>query len=294
VLRLDYYPGCTLKTRARDLEASAIASLSALGVELVELPRWNCCGAVYNLSTDDLAHQLAPVRALIRARERGAGTLATLCSFCYNTLKRANLLMRNDAEKRHALNSFMEEEPDYSGEVEVKHVLEVLRDDIGWQTIEQQVKRPLDGLRVAAYYGCTLLRPREAAIDSVERPTVMQDLLRSLGASVVEFPFATECCGSYQIVANPGFVEQAVHDILSSARRAGAEALALSCPLCDYNLGRVQRQLAAKHSDFEEVPLLYFTQLMALALGCDADALRLDMDRGSRESGLLASKGLLT
>lgn len=292
MLRLDYYPGCTLKTKARSLESSAIASLAALDVELAELPRWNCCGAVYNLSTDDLAHQLAPVRALIRAKERGSDTLATLCSFCHNTLTRANLLMRNDAEKRHAINSFMEEEPDYNGEVQVKHVLQVLRDDIGWEAIGRHVKRPLDGLKVATYYGCTLLRPQEAAIDSVERPTVMQDLMRSLGASVVEFPFATECCGSYQIVANPGFVQQAVYDILAGARRAGAEALVLSCPLCDYNLRRVQKQLAANHSDFEEVPLLYFTQLAALALGCEQDTMHLDMNHGQPRA-LLASKGLL-
>ena len=291
--KLDYYPGCTLKTKAKNFEDAAFASLTALDVELVELPRWNCCGAVYNLSSDDLAHQLAPVRSLIRAKEQGAKRLVTLCAFCYNTLKRANLLMVQDDEKRDALNSFMEEEPDYQGEVEVKHLLEVLRDDIGWERIAQQVKTPLEGLRVAAYYGCTLLRPQDAAIDDVERPTVLQDLLRALGATVVEFPFSTECCGSYQIVTNPGYVETCVHDILSSATREGTEALVLSCPLCDYNLGQRQRELAAKHSDFQKLPLLYFTQLMAVAFGCDPEVCRFELNHG-RPRPLLESKGFLS
>jgi heterodisulfide reductase subunit B len=285
VIELDYYAGCTLKTKAKNYESAAYASLEALDVSLVELPRWNCCGAVYSLTADDLAHQLAPVRNLIRARERGSDELVTLCSFCYNTLKRANLLMEQDEEKRHALNSFMEEEPDYQGEV--------LRDDIGWERISERVQTPLSGLKVAAYYGCTLLRPQEAAIDDVERPTVLQDLLRALGASVVEFPFATECCGSYQIVANPGFVEECVQNILSSAAREGAEALVLSCPLCDFNLGQRQCELVAKQTGFQEMPLFYFTQLMAVALGCDSQASRFELNYGRPES-LLKSKGLLS
>ena len=293
MIEMDYYAGCTLKTKAKNYESAAYASLEALDVSLVELPRWNCCGAVYSLTADDLAHQLAPVRNLIRAREQGADELVTLCSFCYNTLKRANLLMEQDEEKRHALNSFMEEEPDYQGEVQVKHLLEVLRDDIGWERVSERVQVPLKGLRVAAYYGCTLLRPQEAAIDNVERPTVLQDLLRALGASVVEFPFATECCGSYQIVANPSFVEECVQNILSSAAREGAEALVLSCPLCDFNLGQRQRELAAKQIGLQEMPLLYFTQLMAVALGCDFQASRFDLNYGRPES-LLEAKGLLS
>jgi heterodisulfide reductase subunit B len=264
--------------------------MAALGVRLVEMPHWNCCGGVYSLSADDLVHHLAPVRNLIRARERGATGLATLCSFCYNTLKRANVLMSQDAEKRDAINSFLEDEQDYHGEVAVRHLLEVLRDDVGWERISQGVKLPLKGLGVAAYYGCTLLRPQEAAIDSVERPTVMQELLRALGADVVEFPFATECCGSYQVVANPAYVEQAVRDILTSAARSGAEALVLSCPLCDYNLGKVQRSLAGSGA-LKEMPLVYFTQLLALAVGCELSACHFDMNHG-RPLELLRARGL--
>jgi heterodisulfide reductase subunit B len=122
-MKLGYYPGCTLKTQAKNLEDAAVASLGALGVEVKELERWNCCGAVYSLADDDLIHLLAPVRDLIRAKDQDFGKVMTLCSMCYNTLARANLLMRDDEEKRKTINTFMEEESDYAGEVEVVHML---------------------------------------------------------------------------------------------------------------------------------------------------------------------------
>lgn len=131
-MKVSYYPGCTLKTKARNLEDTALAALNVLGFELDELPRWNCCGAVTSLASDDLLHMLAPVRDLIRAKEQGSDKLVTICSMCYNTLARANLVMREDAVKRDALNQFMDEEPDYAGEVEVVHLLNFIRDEVGW------------------------------------------------------------------------------------------------------------------------------------------------------------------
>jgi heterodisulfide reductase subunit B len=207
---LSYYPGCTLKTKAKNLGDSGIASMAALGIDLVELPRWNCCGAVYSLAEDDLVHHLAPVRNLIRVKEQGKDKVVVLCDFCYNTLKRANLLMKNDPEKRYAINNFMEEEVDYNGEIEVVHLLELLRDEIGWESISERVKVPLRDLRVAPYYGCTLLRPQEVAIDEVERPTILHQLLQALGAEVIDFPFATECCGAFQVVSNPEFALESI------------------------------------------------------------------------------------
>ena len=125
-IKLSYYPGCTLKTKARNLEEAALGALKVLGVEYQELPRWNCCGAVFSLADDDLIHHVAPIRNLIRAKEQGSDTVVTLCSQCYNTLARANLLVRDDEEKRGTLNSFMDEEKDYAGEVEILHLLTFL------------------------------------------------------------------------------------------------------------------------------------------------------------------------
>ena len=292
MINLSYYPGCTLKTKAQNLEQPAIASLEALGVKLVELPRWNCCGGVYSFAEDDLVHHLAPVRNLIRVQEQGQKKVVTLCDFCYNTLKRANLLVKKDAEKLNTLNTFMEEEVNYNGEVEVVHLLQVLRDDIGWENIAAKVKVPLKDLKIAPYYGCTLLRPQEAAIDEVERPTILRQLLQALGAEVVDFPFATECCGAFQAVSSPDIVLECSLNILGSALRRSAEALALSCPLCNYNLGQRQGEMIAKSSDFKEIPVFYFTQLLALSLGLDPAVCRFDLDyRDPRP--LLRKKGLL-
>jgi heterodisulfide reductase subunit B len=164
--------------------------MDALGIRLVEIERWNCCGTVYSLAEDDLAHHLAPVRNLIRVKEQGGDRVGTLCSFCYHTLKRANLLVQKDPEKRQTLNDFMEEESDYGGEVQVVHLLEVLRDEVGWEALAEKVRVPLQGLKVAPYYGCTLLRPQEVAIDQVERPAILHQLMAALGAEAVDFPWA--------------------------------------------------------------------------------------------------------
>ena len=291
-MELSYYPGCTLKTRAEGFEDSAIASLAALGVDLKEIPRWNCCGAVYSLADDDLIHQLAPVRDLIRVKEQGQGKVAVLCSLCFNTLKRANLLVRNDAEKRKVLNSFMDEEPDYSGEVEVVHLLEGLRDDIGWNRVSEMVKVPLEHLKLAPYYGCTLLRPQEVAIDQVERPAILHQLIQALGAEPVDFPLATKCCGSFQVVGNREVALGCARDILGSAVRRQAEALVLSCPLCDFNLAGKQEELGQKYRDFKGITTLYFTQLLALAFGLDSKLCHFELNYQDPQP-LLESKGLL-
>jgi len=289
---LAYYPGCTLKTRARNLEEPAVASMEILGFRLDEVPRWNCCGAVYSLAEDDLMHQVAPVRNLIRVKKQGKTELVTLCAFCLNTLKRANLLMKEDPAKRDTLNDFIDEGIDYSGEVRVVHLLEVLRDEIGWEALSQGVKLPLRGLKVAPYYGCTLLRPREVAIDNVEDPTVLWDFLQALGASPVDFPESTTCCGSYQVVNAPGDIPEYARPILNSAMGHGAEVLVLTCPLCDYNLGRGQKDLIEKGSVVKEMPLFYFTQLLALALGLDPKICHFELNHGKPES-FLRMKNLL-
>ena len=152
-MKVSYYPGCTLKTKAKNLEDAAVASMAALGVEFEELPRWNCCGAVHSLAEDDLIHQVAPVRDLIRVKDQGNRKVVTLCSMCYNTLARANLLMRDDVVKRKTINDFMNEETDYHGEVEVLHFLTFLRDEIGWDKLREMAEGPLERLE-----SCPLLR----------------------------------------------------------------------------------------------------------------------------------------
>jgi heterodisulfide reductase subunit B len=267
-LKIGYFPGCTLKTSGKGFERSALESAAVLGIELQELPRWNCCGTVHTLATDDLMHELAPTRILLRAQEHGHDKLVTLCSMCYHTLKSANLSITADPEKLQKLNDFMyEEEQDYLGGVEVVHYLTLLRDQIGFERLSNLVKVPLAGLKVAPYYGCLLLRPSEVGIDLAEMPRIMEDFLGALGAEAVRFPFAVECCGSYQTVGQERLVALRAKEIVESARRHQAEVIALSCPLCEFNLNDRQQEAAEEWPGFRGMPTVYFTELLALALG---------------------------
>jgi len=292
-MKIFYYPGCTVKTKAKNLEESAIAAMKALDIELVELSNWNCCGTVFGMSTDDLLHQLAPLRNLLRVKEQGGDKVTTMCSMCYNTLKRANHLIREDEEKKTLLADFMSEEPvRYEGEVEVLHLLEVLRDTVGFEKIKEKVKVPLKGLKLDPYYGCMLIRPQEIGIDNMENPTIMEDLLTALGAEVIRDPMKTECCGSYHTVNAVEVVVDRGYGILSSALKRGADAMVLSCPLCDYNMDHRQREIAGKYVDFSNIPVFYFTQLLALALGLDAGVGRFDLNYVD-PLPLLKEKGLV-
>jgi heterodisulfide reductase subunit B2 len=287
-MKLRYYPGCTLKTKAANLELAALASLRALGLECEELERWNCCGAVFSLSTDDLIHHVAPVRNLIRAKEAGADAVVTLCSQCYNTLARANRLVQTDEEKRKTLNLFMDEEIDYAGEVKVLHFLELLRDEVGWERLRQKVKVPLTGLRAAPFYGCALVRPEEV---SLLEPggRILEELLEALGATVVDFPASTECCGAYQVIANPAAASTRAATVLAAAGRAGAETMVLSCPLCEYNLGGRQEEVRAAVPGTPAISTVYFTQLLAIALGL-AETCRIDLNNEATKR-LLRDRG---
>ncbi|MCP4752332.1 MAG: heterodisulfide reductase, subunit B [Proteobacteria bacterium] len=277
-MKISYYPGCTLKTKAENLEKAAVASMEKLGVEMAEIDRWNCCGAVHSLTDDDLIHQVAPVRDLIRVKEQGGDKVVTLCSMCYNTLARANVLMRNDEEKRDTINRFMDDEIDYSGEVEVVHLLNLLQDEIGWEKLQASVEIPLGDLKVAPYYGCTLQRPQEVGIEPLGRFDLMTNFLEALGATAVDFPAADQCCGSYQVLGNPENALDASARILNLAGTAGADALVTSCPLCEFNLGKNQDAMAREKRIQNGIPTFYFTQLLAVALGLSPEICHFELN----------------
>lgn len=278
-MKISYFPGCTLKTMAKNFEDSAIASLSFLGIEMVELPRWNCCGTVYSLTSDDLIHQVAPIRNFLRVKEAKDTRVVALCSMCYHTLKRANKLVKEDKEKLDKLNNLMyREDLKYNGEVEVLHLLEILKNEVGFDQVSKKVKMPLKGLKIAPYYGCLLLRPPEIGLDDPENPAIVKDLLESMGAEVIDYPYETECCGSYHTVVNVNLVVERAHDILSSAISQKAEAIVLSCPLCGFNLDNRQKEIKEKFSDFKSIPVFYFTQLLALSLGLEEKVCRFELN----------------
>lgn len=292
-MKLSYYPGCTLKNHAKNFEDSTLCSLKSLDIEVEELSRWNCCGTVFSLAADDLIHHVAPIRNLLRVKEAGTDTVMTLCAMCYNTLKRANARVKSDPEDLQKINDFMYlEKINYEGDVKVLHLLELLRDGIKFENLAKKVVKPLDGLKVAGYYGCLLVRPKEIGFDDIENPTVLEDLTASLGAKPVDFPYKTECCAAYQTVDKPEIVADRTFHILTSAQTQGAEVVVVSCPLCAFNLDHRQKKTMQLYPEFKTMPILYFTQLLAIALGCKKKALRFDLhdiDPGP----VLKNKGLI-
>lgn len=270
-----YYPGCSLKDTAKGFESSAMAVSEDLEINLKELSPWNCCGTVYSLAEDNLMKQLAPVRNLIRVQDRGENSVYTMCAMCFNTLKRANSLVREDSEKLEKINAFMDLENDYDGSVEVKHLLELLRDEMGLDAVSEQVKRPLAGRKVAPYYGCMLTRPAGVGVEDPHDPQIFDQLIRALGGEAVEYPYRTECCGSYNTVDHRQAVSEKVGVIVQSALEHGAETIITGCPLCHYNLDTRQADLLEQKSSLTPLPVLYFTQLMALAFGLP-DSCRFD------------------
>ena len=262
-----YYPGCTLHTWARSLGESAMSGFEALGMPLREMPSWTCCQAVFPLERDNIIGMIPAARTLIDAREQG-DVLTTLCSFCFNVLRRTNHAIRSDEITRKRVEAYLETE--YAGDFPVLHPLEILRDHLGWENLRERIQNPLKGLKVAPYYGCHMIRPpKEMQFDDPENPQIMDRFLDAIGCEVVDYAMKVECCGSYQTIKGSEPVMNQVRTIIRNARNNGAEALALSCPLCFYNLDNMQEKALENHPDIKPLPVFYFTELLAMAMGID-------------------------
>lgn len=248
--RVTYYPGCGLKEGAEGYELSLKSTLGALGVEAVELNDWNCCGTVYSLSDDEQMKKIAPIRNLVEARDQKVDVLYTACSMCYGVLKRAENFARTREEDMKKINNFMEGHDDYWGGVEVRHVSELLLESLEKAGIEAEGI----GICLAPYYGCTLLRPDEVAIPD----TIFEEILKRVGFEVVDYPEKARCCGGYHTLNKREITESRSDTIIRCARDAGADAIVLSCPLCEYNLAEISNI---------DIPILFLTQAVGLALG---------------------------
>lgn len=255
-----YYPGCTLKTKAKELDRTARLCAETLGFTLEEIDNWQCCGAVYPLGTDEIATKLASVRALYEAKKKNQ-VLVTLCSACHHVLKRVNDDMLNDKDTRTKVNNYIaqEEEPyTYAGETKVLHYLEVIKQQVGFDNLKAAVKKPLEGRKIGAYYGCMLLRPSSIMMfDDPENPTIFEDFIRALGAEPIVYPYRNECCGGYISLKEKERAGEMSEKIIQSAVSKGAEELITACPLCLYNVGKTSGK---------KLPMVYFTELLAQAL----------------------------
>ncbi len=253
-----YYPGCSLHSTGLEYGLSTRAVFNHLGLKLDELDDWNCCGAS---SAHTLDHALAlalPARTLSQAQAAGHD-LVIPCAACYNRVKSADLAMRRDPQARSQLESTLGFQ--YTGAVAVRPVLAVLAEDVGAQRIASEVRNPLDGLKVVTYYGCLLVRPPEIAqFDDPDNPQVMAELLCAVGAEVMPWSHATDCCGGSLSLSRSDVVQHLVGRLAERAREAEADAIVTACPLCQVNLE--MRQTAAP-----KVPAFYFTELLGLAFG---------------------------
>lgn len=257
-MTFSYYPGCTLKTKGKDLDIYARKSAEVLGVTMEEIEDWQCCGAVYPLASDEIAHRLSAVRALEYAAGKGQNVL-TLCSACHNVLKQCNYDLKNDGDFCFKVNNYCGFETPYQGEAEVVHYLEMLRDTVGFDAIKEKVVNPFTGKKIAAYYGCLLLRPgKKMQFDDPENPTIMEEFIRAIGAEPVLYAQRNECCGGYVSIENKGLATKKSADVMNGAKEMGADMIITACPLCLYNL---------KQNSGVELPVHYFTELLAEALG---------------------------
>ena len=257
-MTFSYYPGCTLKTKAKELDRFARLSAEALGFTLEELPDWQCCGGTYPMAKDEIATKLSSVRALASARDLGHD-LVTLCSACHNVIKQVNNDMANDQDISWKANNYLKLDQEYHGETKILHYLEVLRDVVGFDNLAKAVKNPFKGKKIAAYYGCLLLRPNKVmAMDNPENPKIMEDFIRAIGAEPVLYPYRNECCGGYLTMEDKAVAVKKSSVVMSSAQEQGADMMITACPLCLYNL--------TKNAE-GQLPVVYFTQLLAQALG---------------------------
>jgi heterodisulfide reductase subunit B2 len=265
-MKCAYFPGCSLKGLGRGYEESLLPVMKHLGVELEEVPDWNCCGATAYMAIDEAKACVLAARNLALAQASGHQHLLAPCAACYLVLnKTKHYLHEYPAMKQTVARALAAVGLSFDGDMPVRFPLDVLLKDIGVEAIRIKVRRPLKGLKVAPYYGCQVVRPY-ATFDDQYNPTSMDRLLEALGATVVHYPLKTKCCGGSLTGTVPEAGIRLVYILHNEAKKRGADCLATACPLCQFNLDGYHAQISARYGPVL-VPALYFTQLMGLAFG---------------------------
>jgi len=290
MMRFAYFPGCSLSSSGYDYNLSFKYVAKALGIDLVEVRDWVCCGAVSGCATSHLLSAALPVLNLSHAEQDGFEKLITPCPACLSRFKAAQVELEHKAELRRKIDEVFDYK--YQGQVKVYHPLEVFL-EIGIDQILEKVRRRLPGLKIAPYYGCVLTRPPQVArFDHVENPRSMDSIVGILGASPIDWSFKTECCGASMTLTYSDIVLKLTHDLLHEAKEAGADAIAVCCPLCHANLDGRQRQVEEKYRTSYRIPILYITQLMGLAFGAQPKELGIQKLITSPQ-GILGPLGLM-
>jgi heterodisulfide reductase subunit B len=275
-MKYAYYPGCSLHAACKPYDRSLKKVMTLLGQELDELEDWNCCGATMYMSVRETVALSVSARNLALAQKQGT-TLVAPCSACYTTLQKTNRYLREVPQLREQVDRALEEAGmSYDLGVKVRHPLDVIVNQIGVKRVAQMAKRRLNGLKVAPYYGCQIVRP-EPAFDDCDWPTSMDDLFTALGAECVYFPDRVRCCGGMLMTTYPEVGQELNGNILECAVRNQADVVVTTCPLCQMNLEANQERLKNRGNGKQSIPVLFFTQLLGIALG--ETAADMDLDR---------------
>jgi len=264
-----YYPGCTLRSSAKEYDISARLVCQKLGIELRELEDWACCGASSAHTTSELLSIALPARELQAAEQVGL-PLAVACAMCFSRLKHAAHDLADEAKLAQVSGILGKE---LRNSTQVVHLLQV----IGGCINTVPLTRRLSGLKVACYYGCLLVRPREVMnFDDEENPQMMDRLIETLGAEAIDWDLKVACCGASLPLTRRDIVLKLSHRLLSQARQLGADCVAVACPMCHSNLDAYQKEMETEYGERLGLPILYFTQLVGLALGFSPKQLHMD------------------
>jgi heterodisulfide reductase subunit B len=273
-MKYAYYPGCSAHSTARDMHESAVAVAGALGIDLVEPAGWTCCGATAAHQTDRVLAASLPAANLLKVRDMGLDMVVN-CAACYNRMKVANHEVSTDPAMQKLVSDAVG--GDYDGSVKVRHIIEVLLEDVGLDVIKATLKRSLNGLQVACYYGCLLVRPHEVTnFDDPENPTSLDRLVTAMGGVSLDWPHKVECCGGGLSMSRTDVVVSLTDAIVGMAKAAGAQCIAVSCPMCQINLDMRQLDIEKQTGTRHDMPVLYITQLLGLCLGISPDELGLN------------------
>ncbi len=264
-MKYAYFPGCSLSSSGIEFNLSFKYVARALGIDLVEVRDWVCCGASSAHATSHLLSIALPVLNLSHAEKDGFDRLIAPCLACMSRFKAANVELEHDPDLREKIHEVFDYK--YQGKVKVYHPLEVFL-EIGLEKIREKARKSLKGLKVACYYGCVLTRPPKVArFDNVENPQSMDAIITALGGESLDWSFKTECCGVSMTLTRSDIVLKLSNDLLREAKEAGANAIAVCCPLCQANLDGRQSQIEELYKTRYGIPIFYITQLMGLAFG---------------------------
>jgi heterodisulfide reductase subunit B len=271
-MKVAYFPGCSLHSTGIEFDISVREVCKALGIELQEIEGWVCCGATSAHATNHLLSLALPAYSLALAERMDVEDVVAPCAACFNRLKHAEVLCRDE----ETFKKVKELLPiPWENRLRVRNLLDIFSEMI--DEIKSKVKNPLSDLKLASYYGCLLLRPPHICqFDNPENPQTMDELLKALGAQVVDWAFKTECCGANLTIPRSDLVVELTYRILKSAKSAGADAIVTACPFCHLNLDARQADIHRVKGEIFNIPILYFTQAIGLALGIPAKKLGLN------------------